>query len=47
MFLTLIKMKMKIEASENLRPAENIGVKDSSPYRIAIQVEPQIKQSAE
>ena len=37
-------MKMKIEASENLTPAENIGVKDSSPNLIAIQVEPQTKQ---
>jgi hypothetical protein len=37
---------MKIEASENLAPAENIGVKDSSPYLIAIQVEPQMKEMA-
>jgi hypothetical protein len=35
---------MKIEAVENLIPAENIGVNDSSPNRIAIQVEPQMKQ---
>jgi hypothetical protein len=46
MFLILIKMKMKIEAMENLTPAENIGVNDSSPNLIAIQVEPQMKQSA-
>jgi hypothetical protein len=44
MFLTLIKIKMSTEASENLTPAENIGVKDSSPYLIAIHVEPQTKQ---
>jgi len=37
---------MMIEARENLKPAENIGVKDSSPNLMAIQVEPQIKQSA-
>ena len=37
---------MRIEASENLRPAEKIGVNDSRPIRIAIQVEPQIKQRA-
>jgi len=37
-------MKMKIEASENLTPAENIGVNDSSPYLIAIHVDPQMKQ---
>jgi len=36
-------MKMKNEASENLTPAEKNGVKDSSPYLIAIQVEPQMK----
>jgi hypothetical protein len=37
-------MIMKIEASENLTPAENIGVKDSSPYLIAIHVEPQTNE---
>jgi hypothetical protein len=38
-------MKIRMEARENLNPAEKIGVSDSSPNRIAIQVEPQIKQS--
>jgi hypothetical protein len=38
-------MKIIIEARENLNPAEKIGVRDSSPNRIAIQVEPQIKHS--
>jgi hypothetical protein len=37
-------MKMKIEASENLAPAEKNGVKDSSPYLIAIHVEPHTKE---
>jgi hypothetical protein len=45
MFLSLIKMKIRMEARENLNPAEKIGVSDSSPNRIAIQVEPQIKHS--
>ena len=44
MFFIFIKIKISTEASENLTPAENIGVNDSSPYLIAIHVEPQIKQ---
>jgi hypothetical protein len=37
---------MKTDATENLSPAENIGVSDSSPILIASQVEPQMKQRA-
>ena len=37
---------MKIDAMENLTPAEKNGVNASSPNRIAIQVEPQIKHNA-
>jgi hypothetical protein len=36
---------MKIEASENLIPAEKSGVSDSNPNLIASHVEPQMKQS--
>lgn len=46
MFFILINANMIIAARQNLKPAENIGVNDSSPKRIAIQVEPQIKQRA-
>jgi hypothetical protein len=36
---------MKIEATENLIPAEKIGVRDSSPILIVNHVDPQIKHS--
>ena len=38
-------MRIRIEARENLSPAEKIGVSDSSPNLIASHVDPQIKQS--
>lgn len=37
---------MIIEAKQNRMPAEKIGVNDSKPILMAIQVEPQIKHSA-